>query len=141
MKKSIDLMTNIKLSQGVYGKVFNLLISVLTLALIYRGGFASFNIFSILVFLILVSAVSYKAYLFLKNEVRSDSLYQRLELTLLITLLFEIFLEVLGNGLFPLAYIILPVVTLYFGWISGGLSLVIISILQITRYPLSPAPL
>jgi len=130
-------MINMKLPGGMSGKVFTLLLSVLTLVLIYRGGFASLNVFSILVFLIVVSAVSYKTYLYIKNGMRSDSLFQKLELTLLITLLFEIFLEVFGNGLFPLAYIILPVVTLYFGWIGGGLSLAIISMLQITRYPSS----
>ncbi len=140
MKKSTDLMTNMKLPGGVSGKVFTLLLSVLTLVFIYRGGFTSLNVFSILVFLLLASAISYKTYSYVKNGMRSDSLYQRLELTLLITLLFEIIIEAFGNGLFPLAYIILPIVTLYFGWIGGGLSLVIISIIQITRYPSSELP-
>jgi len=133
-------MTKIKHSQGVSGKVFTFLLSVLTLVLIYRGGFASLNVSSILVFLLLVSVIAYNTYSYIKNGVRSGSLYQRLEFTLLITLLFEIFLEALGNGLFPLAYIILPAVTLYFGWIGTALSLVIISILQITRYPSSHLP-
>ena len=124
-----------KLPYGVSGKVFTLFLSVLTLVLIYRGGFTSLNVFSILVFLLLVSVISYNAYSYIKNGMRSGSLYQRLELTLLITLLFEIFIEAFGNGLFPLAYIILPAVTLYFSWIGAALSLAIISIVQITRYP------
>lgn len=133
-------MTNIKLPGSVSAKVFTSLLSLLTLVLIYRGGFSSLNVFSILVFLLLVSATSFKTYLYIKNGMRQSSLFQRLELTLLITLLFEVLLEALGNGLFPLAYIILPVITLYIGWIGCGLSLVIISILQITRYPSSQLP-
>ena len=140
MKKSIDLMTKIKPPGRVSGKVLTLLLSALTLTLIYRGGFSSTNVFSILVLLLVLSAISLKSYAFIKNGVQGDSLIERLELTLLITLLFEILLQAFGAQLFPLSYIMLPVLTLYFGWTSGALCFLIISVIQITLYPSATLP-
>ena len=140
MKKSTDSKNKIKFSNSVLGKVLIVLLSVLTVVFIYKDSFVSLNVYSVLAVLLLGSAVSYKAYTYLKNGMQSGALIERLEFPLLLTLIFEIIIEIFGNELFPLSYIILPAIVLSFGWMSGGLSLLIISVLQITRYPSPELP-
>ena len=134
MKKSIDFKTKIKFSNYVLGKVFIIALSILIIALIYKNSFQSFNFYSLLAVLLLISSVVYKSANYITSSVRSLSLIDQLEFSVLFTLVFEIILEISGNKLFPFSYALLPVVVLLFGWPAAGLSFVIVSVLQITQF-------
>jgi diguanylate cyclase (GGDEF)-like protein len=140
VKKSIDFRNKIKFSNYELGKICTLLLSALTVVLIYKDSFASLNVYSVLAVLFIGAAVSCKVYTYLKNGLQPGSLIDKLEFPLLITLIFEIVIEIFGNELFPLSFILVPAIILYFGWMGGGLSLLVISVLQITRYPSADLP-
>ncbi len=133
MKKSIDFKSKIKLSNYVLGKVFIIILSILILALIYKNSFKSINFYSILAVILLISAVAYKSVNYIASASRSLSRIDEIEFALLSTLVFEIVLQIFGNELFPLSYVLLPLIVLFFGWSAGGLTFVIISVLQITQ--------
>ena len=133
MKKSIDFKSKIKLSNYVLGKVFIVVLSILILALIYKNSFKSINFYSILAVILLISAVAYKSVNYIASASRSLSKIDEIEFALLSTLVFEIVLQIFGNELFPLSYVLLPLIVLFFGWSAGGLTFVIISVLQITQ--------
>ncbi|MFB3147480.1 MAG: diguanylate cyclase [Thermodesulfobacteriota bacterium] len=140
MKKSIDFKSKIKLSNYVLGKVFIVVLSTLVLALIYKNSFESINFYSILAAFLLISTVVYKSVNYITGASRNLSRIDEIEFALLFALVFEILLEIFGNELFPLSYVLLPLIVLLFGWPAGGLSFVIVSILQITKFqgPLLP---
>ncbi len=134
MKKSIDFKSKIKSSNYVLGKVFIVVLSLLVIALIYKNSFQSFNFYSILAVLLLISSVVYKSLNYINSSLQNLSLIDQLEFSVLFTLVFEIILEISGNNLFPFSYVLLPVVVLLFGWPAAGLSFVIVSVLQITQF-------
>jgi len=140
VKKSIDFKSKIKLSNYVSGKVFIVVLSTLVLALIYKNSFESINFYSILAAFLLISTVVYKSVNYITGASRNLSRIDEIEFALLFALVFEILLEIFGNELFPLSYVLLPLIVLLFGWPAGGLSFVIVSILQITKFqgPLLP---
>ncbi|MCZ6469270.1 MAG: diguanylate cyclase [Candidatus Dadabacteria bacterium] len=140
MKKSIDFKSKIKLSNYVSGKIFIVVLSTLVLALIYKNSFESINFYSILAAFLLISTVVYKSVNYITGASRNLSRIDEIEFALLFALVFEILLEIFGNELFPLSYVLLPLIVLLFGWPAGGLSFVIVSILQITKFqgPLVP---
>ncbi len=140
MKKSIDFKSKIKLSNYVSGKIFIVVLSTLVLALIYKNSFESINFYSILAAFLLISTVVYKSVNYITGASRNLSRIDEIEFALLFALVFEILLEIFGNELFPLSYVLLPLIVLLFGWPAGGLSFVIVSILQITKFqgPLLP---
>ncbi len=140
MKRSIDFKSKIKLSNYVSGKVFIVVLSTLVLALIYKNSFESINFYSILAAFLLISTVVYKSVNYITGASRNLSRIDEIEFALLFALVFEILLEIFGNELFPLSYVLLPLIVLLFGWPAGGLSFVIVSILQITKFqgPLLP---
>jgi len=140
VKKSIDFKSKIKFSNYILGKVFMVLLSILILALIYKSSFQSLNFYSILAVFLLISTVVYKSVNYITGDSRNISKIDKLEFALLFTLLFEIVLEILGNELFPLSYVLLPLIVLLFGWPAGGLSFAIVSILQITQYQAPSLP-
>ena len=134
MKKSIDFKSKIKLSNYVLGKVFIVVLSTLILALIYKNSFKSINFYSILAVFLLFSTVVYKSANYITAASRNLSRIDEIEFALIFTLVFEIMLEIFGYEFFPLSYILLPLIVLFFGWPAGGLSFVIVSILQITQF-------
>lgn len=134
MKKSIDFKSKIKLSNYVSGKIFIVVLSTLVLALIYKNSFESINFYSILAAFLLISTVVYKSVNYITGASRNLSRIDEIEFALLFALVFEILLEIFGNELFPLSYVLLPLIVLLFGWPAGGLSFVIVSILQITKF-------
>lgn len=140
MKKSIDFKSKIKLSNYVSGKIFIVVLSTLVLALIYKNSFESINFYSILAAFLLISTVVYKSVNYITGASRNLSRIDEIEFALLFALVFEILLEIFGNELFPLSYVLLPLIVLLFGWPAGGLSFAIVSILQITKFqgPLLP---
>ena len=140
MKKSIDFKSKIKLSNYVSGKIFIVVLSTLVLALIYKNSFESINFYSILAAFLLISTVVYKSVNYITGASRNLSRIDEIEFALLFALVFEILLEIFGNELFPLSYLLLPLIVLLFGWPAGGLSFIIVSILQITKFqdPLLP---
>jgi len=140
VKKSIDFKSKIKLSNYVSGKVFIVVLSTSVLALIYKNSFESINFYSILAAFLLISTVVYKSVNYITGASRNLSRIDEIEFALLFALVFEILLEIFGNELFPLSYVLLPLIVLLFGWPAGGLSFVIVSILQITKFqgPLLP---
>jgi len=140
VKKSIDFKSKIKLSNYVSGKIFIVVLSTLVLALIYKNSFESINFYSILAAFLLISTVVYKSVNYITGASRNLSRIDEIEFALLFALVFEILLEIFGNELFPLSYVLLPLIVLLFGWPAGGLSFVIVSILQITKFqgPLLP---
>jgi diguanylate cyclase (GGDEF)-like protein len=89
---------------------------------------------------LLISTVVYKSVNYITGASRNLSRIDEIEFALLFALVFEILLEIFGNELFPLSYVLLPLIVLLFGWPAGGLSFVIVSILQITKFqgPLLP---
>ncbi len=139
MKKSTDFKSKIKFSNYILGKVFVVVLSVLVLALIYRNSFQHINVYSILAGLLLISSLGYKSANYLSSSAKNLSLIDQLEFALLFTLVFGIILEISGNSLFSLSYVLLPIVVLGLGWHAAGLSFVIISVLQITKFQ-SPSP-
>lgn len=134
MKKSIDFRTKIKLSNYILGKVFIAALSVIIIALIYKGSFQSLNFYSILASLLLISAVGYKSANYISSSLKNLTLADQLEFALMFTLLFELVLEISGNKLFPFSYLLLPLIVLAFGWTAAGLSFLIVSVLQITQF-------
>ncbi|MEE8297777.1 MAG: diguanylate cyclase, partial [Thermodesulfobacteriota bacterium] len=94
----------------------------------------------ILAAFLLISTVVYKSVNYITGASRNLSRIDEIEFALLFALVFEILLEIFGNELFPLSYVLLPLIVLLFGWPAGGLSFVIVSILQITKFqgPLLP---
>lgn len=139
MKKSIDFKSKIKSSNYILGKVFIVVLSVLTLVLVYKNSFQSFNFYSVLAALLLLSSVVYKCANYLSSQTRVLTLVDRLEFSLLITLVLEVVIEISGNVLFPLSYVALPLILFFFGWHAAGLSFVIVSALQITQLQSSSA--
>jgi two-component system cell cycle response regulator len=140
VKKSIDFKNKIKLSNYVLGKVFIVVLSTLILALIYKNSFMSINFYSILAVFLLISTVVYKSVNYISSASRIASKIDKLEFALIFTLVFETLLEIFGNEFFPLSYVLLPLIVLFFGWPAGGLSFVIVSILQITQFQGSSLP-
>ncbi|MCK5392368.1 MAG: GGDEF domain-containing protein [Deltaproteobacteria bacterium] len=134
MKKSIDFKSKIKLSNYVLGKVFIVVLSTLILALIYKNSFRSINFYSILAVFLLFSTLIYKSVNYIAGASRKLSRIDKIEFALLFTLVFETLLEIFGYDLFSLSYVLLPLIVLFFGWPAGGLSFVIVSILQITKF-------
>ena len=135
-----NISSKIKLSNYVSGKIFIVVLSTLVLALIYKNSFESINFYSILAAFLLISTVVYKSVNYITGASRNLSRIDEIEFALLFALVFEILLEIFGNELFPLSYVLLPLIVLLFGWPAGGLSFVIVSILQITKFqgPLLP---
>jgi len=134
VKKSTDFKSKIKFSNYILGKVFVVVLSILVLALIYKNSFQDINAYSILAGLLLISSLGYKSANYLSSSAKNLSLIDQLEFALLFTLVFEIILEISGNSLFPLSYILLPIIVLGLGWHAAGFSFVIISVLQITKF-------
>ena len=140
MKKSIDLKNKITYSNYLLGKVFTVLLSVLIVVLLLKDSLQSLNAFSVLAFLLLIPAAAYKT-INLINSGRNDiPLQDRLEFALLFTLVFEVLLEVFGNAFFPLSYIMVPLVILYFGWEAGLLSFFAVAMLQAVQRPSQSLP-
>lgn len=140
MKKSIDFKSKIKFSNYILGKVFVVLLSILILALIYKNSFQSINSYSVLAGLLLVFSLGYKSAYFISSSLKSLSRVDQLEFSILFTLVFEIILEISGNNLFPLSYVLLPVMVLAFSWPAAGLSFLIVSALQITKFQSPSTP-
>ncbi|MEM7008713.1 MAG: sensor domain-containing diguanylate cyclase [Thermodesulfobacteriota bacterium] len=140
MKRSIDLKSKLKFSNYILGKVFIVVLSILTLALIYKSSFQSFNLYSMLASLLVISSLAYKSAAYIFSKTKYLTLIDRLEFSLLITLLFGILLEISGNNLFPIAYVMLPIIVLFLGWHAAGLSLVIVSVLVLTQFESTSPP-
>lgn len=134
MKKSIDSKNKIKFSSNILGRVFIAVLSVIIIALIYKNSFQSLNFYSILAGLLLICAAGYKSANLISSSVKNLSLPDQLEFALILTLLFEVILEISANKLFAFSYILLPLLVLGFGWPAAGLSFVIVSVLQITQF-------
>ncbi len=134
MKKYTDLKNKITYSNYLLGKVFVVLLSALIVVLIYKNSFHSFNFYSVLAVLFLISTVSYKTYIYASGALKNPSMIDILEFPLLFTLVFEIIIEIFGYDLFPLSYVLVPVLTLYFGWAGGGLAFFLIGFLQLTQF-------
>ncbi len=135
MKKSIDLKNKITYSNYLLGKVFTLLLSALIVVLLLKDSLQSVNAFSILAFLLLIPAAAYKTINFINSGRNEIPVLDRLEFALLFTLVFEALLEVFGNAMFPLSYIMVPLVILYFGWEAGLLSFFAVAMLQAVQRP------
>jgi len=133
VRKYIDLKNKITSSNYLLGKVFILLLSALIFVLIYKNSFHSFNFYSALAVLFLISAVGYKAFNYINAGFQSGSLIDRLEFPLLLTLLFEVVIEIFGYDLFPLSYAMVPVLTFFFGLAGGGLAFFVIAFLRLTQ--------
>lgn len=134
MKKYTDLKNKITYSNYLLGKVFVVLLSALIIVLIYQNSFHSFNFYSVLAVSFLISTVCYKTYYYASGALESPSIIDMLEFPLLFTLVFEVIIEIFGYNLFPLSYILIPVLTLYFGWTGGGLAFFIVGFLQLTKF-------
>ena len=133
MKKYTDLKNKITYSNFLLGKLFVVLLSALIIILLYKNSFHTLNFYSILASLLLISAIGYKTLHLVKAGNQNLPLPERLELSLLFTLLFEIVLEVFGKNIFPLSFLMVPVLIYSFGWAGGVLSLLIVTVLRVTR--------
>ncbi|MEW6145556.1 MAG: diguanylate cyclase [Thermodesulfobacteriota bacterium] len=135
MKKYTDLKNKISYSNFLLGKVFILLLSALVFILIYKNSFHSLNFYSVLAALLLISTAGYRTLHFIRSGSTNIPLLERLEFSILYTLIFEIFLQIFGNDVFPLSFLLVPVLIYCFGWPGGILSLFIITVLRITLQP------
>jgi diguanylate cyclase (GGDEF)-like protein len=134
VKKYTDLKNKITYSNFLLGKVFILLLSALVFILIYKNSFHSLNVYSVLATLLLVSTAGYGTLHLARTGAQNTPLIERLELSILYTLVFEIILELFGNDVFPLSFLLVPVMIYFFGWPGGIVSFIIVSVLQITLY-------
>lgn len=134
MKKYTDLKNNITYSNFLLGKVLILLLSALVFILIYQNSFHSLNLYSALATLLLLATAGYRTLQFVRTGSRDIPLLERLELSILYTLVFEIFLEIFGNDIFPLSFLLVPVLIYGFGWAGGIISFSLISILRISMH-------
>lgn len=133
MKKSINLKNKLSNLSYLLNRTYSLFLSILVLYLIYNGGFQSFRWYSFLIGLFIVISIFQKLYNFLKytNEL---SLIERLEVTFLITLFFEVLTEASGRKLFPLIYIIAPIFFAYLGLQEAVLAVVLVTIIETTNH-------
>ena len=134
MKKYTDLKNKITYSNFLLGKVLILLLSALVFILIYQNSFHSLNFYSALATLLLLATAGYRTLQFVRTGSRDIPLLERLELSILYTLVFEIFLEIFGNDIFPLSFLLVPVLIYGFGWAGGIISFSLISILRISMH-------
>lgn len=134
MKKYTDLKNKITYSNFLLGKVLILLLSALIFVLIYQNSFHSLNSYSVLATLLLLATAGYRTFQTLRAGTRDIPLLDRLELAVLYTLVFEIFLEVFGNNIFPLSFLLVPVLIFGFGWTGGIVSLSVISVLRLAMH-------
>src|SRR3990170_1941249 len=133
MKKSINLKNKLSNLSYLLNRTYSLFLSILVLYLIYNGSFQSFRWYSFLIGLFIVISIFQKLYNFLKytNEL---SLIERLEVTFLITLFFEVLIEASGRKLFPLIYIIAPIFFAYLGLQEAVLAVVLVTIIETTNH-------
>lgn len=134
MKKYTDLKNKITYSNFLLGKVLILLLSALIFILIYQNSFHSLNVYSALATLLLLATAGYRTLQFVRTGSRDIPLLERLELSILYTLVFEIFLEIFGNDIFPLSFLLVPVLIYGFGWAGGIISFSLITILRISMH-------
>lgn len=134
MKKYTDLKNKITYSNFLLGKVLILLLSALIFILIYQNSFHSLNFYSALATLLLLATAGYRTLQFVRTGSRDIPLLEKLELSILYTLVFEIFLEIFGNDIFPLSFLLVPVLIYGFGWAGGIISFSLISILRISMH-------
>jgi diguanylate cyclase (GGDEF)-like protein len=132
VKKYTDLKNKITYSNFLLGKVFVVLLSALIFILVYKDSFHSLNFYSILVTLFLIATVGYRTLNYIRAGFENITVLDRLEFSLLYTLLFEIILEIFGNDIFPVSFLMVPALICFFGWAGGFLSLLIVSIVQVT---------
>lgn len=133
MKKYTDLKNKITYSNFLLGKLFAVLLSALILILLYKNSFNTLNFYSALASLLLISAAGYRTLNLVKAGNRNIPLSERIELSILYTLVFEIVLEIFGQDIFPLSYLMVPVLIYCFGWPGGVLSFLIVSVLRLTQ--------
>ncbi|GEM_PF-984218 len=134
MKKYTDLKNKITYSNFLLGKVLILLLSALIFILIYKNSFHSLNFYSALATLLLLATTGYRTLQLVRAGSRDIPLLERLELSILYTLVFEIFLEIFGNDIFPLSFLLVPVLIYGFGWAGGIMSFSLISVLRISMH-------
>ena len=134
MKKYTDLKNKITYSNFLLGKVLILLLSALIFVLIYQNSFHSLNFYSALATLLLLATAGYRTFQFVRTGSLDIPLLERLELSILYTLVFEIFLEIFGNDIFPLSFLLVPVLIYGFGWVGGIISFLVISILHVSMH-------
>lgn len=134
MKKYTDLKNKITYSNFLLGKVFIVLLSALIFVLIYKDSFHSLNFYSVLATLFLISTLGYRTLNYIRAGFQDIPVLDRLEFSLLYTLLFEVIMEIFGNDVFPISFLMVPVLIYSFGWAGGSLSFLVISILQITLH-------
>jgi len=134
VKKYTDLKNKITYSNFLLGKLFAVLLSALILILLYKNSFHTLNFYSALASLLLISAAGFRTLNLVKAGNRNIPLSERLELSLLYTLVFEIVLEIFGQDIFPLSFLMVPVLIYCFGWPGGVLSLLIVSVLHLTQH-------
>ena len=134
MKKYTDLKNKITYSNFLLGKVLILLLSALIFVLIYQNSFHSLNFYSALATLLLLATAGYRTFQFVRTGSLDIPLLERLELSILYTLVFEIFLEIFGNDIFPLSFLLVPVLIYGFGWAGGIISFLVISILHVSMH-------
>ena len=132
MKKYTDLKNKITYSNFLLGKVFIVLLSALIFILLYKDSFHSLNFYSILVTLFLIATVGYRTLSYVRVGSENITVLDRLEFSLLYTLLFEVILEIFGNDIFLVSFLMVLVLIYFFGWAGGFLSLLIVSIVQVT---------
>ncbi|MCI0482073.1 MAG: GAF domain-containing protein, partial [Candidatus Dadabacteria bacterium] len=84
--------------------------------------------------MLLLATAGYRTLQFVRTTSRDIPLLERLELSILYTLVFEIFLEIFGNDIFPLSFLLVPVLIYSFGWAGGIISFSLISILRLSMH-------
>lgn len=120
---------------NILSEIYPISLSVLVLFSIYRNHFEILNPYSISVALLLFTLIPYEA-LRIKRKAESSpiSVKEKLEVTLLATVGFEVVFEVLGRGLFPLFYLVTPLLFTYLGWQAAVLAVVLASSIEIALY-------
>jgi two-component system cell cycle response regulator len=116
-------------------KIYVPLLSALALLLIYFRSFETLTSYSVLVALLLLVLLPYEL-LRIRKKAKSSSLSPKegLGIALLITVACEVLLEILGREWFPFLYLVTPVIFIYLGWQPATLSVVLISVLELTLY-------
>ncbi len=131
MRKSINSRNSFTPSTRVIKSVCFFLLSILIISLLFQNGFNHLNTYSLIAAALLFASMLYSIPNFLKNQLSSQSSLEKVETALLITLCFSVLVQAVGKGLFPLFYVVTPLLFAYTGWQGATLATSVIIVLQI----------
>lgn len=101
------------------------------LSLLFDSDFNGINTYSLIAAALLLVSTFYQTSAYFRNRIASVSPLVGIETALLITLCLNVLVQAAGKDLFPLFYIVTPLLFMYIGWQGATLATLVIIIVQI----------